>query len=74
MIERRLLARGVPAHDARIEASRLKAAFTGLTLDLVATGDPQRLTETLERIPADFERPLGLPNRPPAGATERRRS
>ncbi|MEI2706059.1 MAG: TetR/AcrR family transcriptional regulator [Ilumatobacteraceae bacterium] len=74
MIERRLLARGVPAHDARIEASRLKAAFTGLTLDLVATGDRKRLTEALERILADFERRLELPNRPPAGATKRRGS
>lgn len=57
-IERRLLAAGIPAADARIEASMLKSAFTGLTLDLVASGDRKRLTEALERILMDFDRRL----------------
>ena len=58
-IERRLVAHGVPSPMARLEASRLKAAFTGLTLDLVVTGDRKRLTTTLEQILADFDRRVG---------------
>ncbi len=58
-IERRLLALGMAKHEAVVESSRLKAAFTGLTLDLVASGDRARLTETLERILDDFDRRIG---------------
>lgn len=54
-IERRLLAIGVPPAAARREGSRLKAAFTGLTLDLVASGERTRLTEALDAILIDFD-------------------
>jgi AcrR family transcriptional regulator len=57
-IERRLLAAGVPAPTARVEASILKAAFTGLTLDLVASGDRRRLTAALDRTLDDADRRL----------------
>lgn len=55
-IERRLLHSGVPAAEAAIESSVLKSAFTGLTLDLVATGERTRLTAALEWTLDDFER------------------
>lgn len=55
-IERRLLAAGMPASEARLEASMLKAVFTGLTLDLLATGDRQRLTNALARVLDEFDR------------------
>jgi AcrR family transcriptional regulator len=54
-IERRLLAAGMPADEARTEASLLKATFTGLTLDLLATGDRTRLTRSLERALERFD-------------------
>lgn len=54
-IERRLIASGMPADDALIEASVLKAAFTGVTLDLLATGDRKRLTVALDRVLDDFD-------------------
>jgi AcrR family transcriptional regulator len=57
-IERRLLAAGLPPAEAQIEASLLKSAFTGLTLDLLATGDRRRLSRTLERVLDDFDRRL----------------
>ncbi len=47
-IEQRLLIEGIPAADAVIEASLLKAMFTGLMVDLMATGDRARLTRALE--------------------------
>lgn len=54
-IERRLLARGVPPDEASVEASMVKAAFTGLTVDLVVSGDRTRLTAALERTLDDFD-------------------
>ncbi|CAB4886897.1 unannotated protein [freshwater metagenome] len=47
-IEQRLLHEGVSPVDAVIEASLLKAMFTGLMVDLMATGDRLRLTRSLE--------------------------
>ncbi len=47
-IEQRLLAEGVPAEAAVIEASLAKAMFTGLVVDLLATGQRARLTRSLE--------------------------
>ncbi len=47
-IERRLVASGVAASDARVEATVIKAVFTGLTLDLLATGDRHRLSDALD--------------------------
>ncbi len=53
-IERRLVSEGLNAQHAAIEASLMKATFTGLVMDLLATGDKARLTaafnEWLDRI------------------------
>lgn len=47
-IESRLMAEGVPDELAVIEASLAKAMFTGLVVDLLATGQRARLTRALE--------------------------
>ena len=47
-IEDRLVAEGVPTETAVIEASLAKAMFTGLVVDLLATGQKARLTRSLE--------------------------
>ena len=47
-IEVRLVAQGVPPDEAKMEASLTKAMFTGLILDLLATGERRRLTGSLE--------------------------
>lgn len=47
-IEERLVAEGVPGQAAVIEASLVKALFTGLVVDLLATGQKARLTRALE--------------------------
>src|SRR5579859_518659 len=43
-----LIADGIKPEDAEREASLVKATFTGLVLDLLATGHRKRLTEALE--------------------------
>jgi AcrR family transcriptional regulator len=43
-----LIADGIRPEDAEREASLVKATFTGLVLDLLATGHRERLTEALE--------------------------
>lgn len=48
-IEQKLISEGVPKAIAVIEASLLKATFTGLIVDLMATGDKARLTKALEQ-------------------------
>lgn len=47
-IETRLVAEGVPHEVAVTEASLAKAMFTGLVVDLLATGQRARLTRALE--------------------------
>jgi AcrR family transcriptional regulator len=47
-IEQRLLLEGVPRGLVVIEASILKALFTGIIVDLMATGDRARLGRALE--------------------------
>jgi AcrR family transcriptional regulator len=47
-IEQRLLAEGVALPTAIIEASLAKAMFTGLVVDLLATGHRARLSRALE--------------------------
>jgi AcrR family transcriptional regulator len=47
-IEQRLIAESVPAELATVEASLVKAMFTGLVIDLIATGQRRRLTRALE--------------------------
>jgi AcrR family transcriptional regulator len=55
-VEHRLVRGGVPHDRAVMEASLAKATFTGLVMDLVATGDRRRLNkvfdEFLERLAA----------------------
>ena len=43
-----LIADGINPEDAEREASLIKATFTGLVLDLLATGHRKRLTDALE--------------------------
>ncbi len=59
-IERRLLASGVPAAAARIQASVLEAAFTGLMVDYLSGGDRARLTDALEWVLDDHERRVSI--------------
>jgi AcrR family transcriptional regulator len=47
-IEQSLIGVGVPPAIANTEASLLKGMFTGLILDLIATGDKARLSKALE--------------------------
>jgi AcrR family transcriptional regulator len=47
-IEQRLLDEGVPPETATIEASLAKAMFTGLVVDLLASGQRARLSKALE--------------------------
>lgn len=53
-VEQRLLGEGLAPHRAALEASLMKATFSGLIMDLFATGDKRRLTpvvdEWLERV------------------------
>ena len=47
-IEQRLVAEGFAPRAAELEASLVKAMFTGLVVDLLATGQRRRLTAALE--------------------------
>lgn len=47
-VERGLLAEGVPPDVAAVEATLAKATFTGLVVDLIASGQKARLTRALE--------------------------
>lgn len=47
-VEQRLIAEGIPLEHARVEASLVKAMFTGLVIDLLATGERRRLSRALE--------------------------
>jgi len=47
-VEQRLVAEGLKPDRAALEASLIKATFTGLAMDLFATGDTRRLTKALE--------------------------
>jgi AcrR family transcriptional regulator len=59
LIERRLRTEGLSADDAALEASMLKATFTGLSIDLMATGDRTRLGAALEETLVRLERRYG---------------
>ncbi|CAN5875224.1 TetR/AcrR family transcriptional regulator [soil metagenome] len=77
-IESRLVADGVPAADAAVEASLVKAMFTGLVTDLLASGQRQRLTISLEvglaRLEALTRGPRRKPPSPaPAPSAKRNR-
>lgn len=78
-LEDRLVSEGVPPETAVIEASLAKAMFTGLVVDLLATGQKSRLTRSLEVGLARLEQVVwtsaGL-SEPhfPAGTPQRERS
>ncbi len=60
-IEDRLVEAGLTPKDAEVEASMAKALFTGLVMDLLATGEVLRLTDALERYLAERLDPLAAP-------------
>jgi AcrR family transcriptional regulator len=66
-IEQRLIAEGVPPAIAGTEASLAKAMFTGLVVDLLATGHRRRLTDALEVGLARLD--AVVHSHAPAGAT-----
>lgn len=75
-IEQRLIAESVPPEMAAVEASLVKAMFTGLVIDLVATGQRHRLTRALEVGLARLEQLVWAsagPSEPAIPATTRRR-
>jgi AcrR family transcriptional regulator len=47
-VERRLVSEGLKPERAAQQASLIKATFTGLVMDLFATGDTRRLTKALD--------------------------
>ena len=47
-VERRLVSEGLKPERAALQASLIKATFTGLVMDLFATGDTRRLTKALD--------------------------
>lgn len=47
-VEQRLLAAGIPAEQVELEAGLAKATFSGLIMDLIATGERKRLTAACE--------------------------
>lgn len=47
-VEQRLVSEGLKPERAALEASLIKATFTGLAMDLFATGDRRRLTNALD--------------------------
>jgi AcrR family transcriptional regulator len=47
-VEQQLIAEGMDRENVPVEASLVKAMFTGLVVDLLATGDRRRLTQALE--------------------------
>ena len=57
-VEQRLVSEGLKPERAALEASLIKATFTGLVMDLFATGDTRRLSKALDswltRLPADL--------------------
>jgi AcrR family transcriptional regulator len=57
-IEQRLVAEGMDPEQAALEAPLVKAMFTGLVVDLLATGERRRLTRSLEAGVRRLERQL----------------
>jgi AcrR family transcriptional regulator len=64
-IEQKLVGDGIPPEVAVIEASIVKAMFTGLVVDLLATGDRRRLGHALDVGLARLEEQIasGAPQR-----------
>jgi AcrR family transcriptional regulator len=53
-IENRLVAAGVPRKRAAVEATTAKAVFTGMVVDLMASGETKRLTAALDEYLIQF--------------------
>jgi AcrR family transcriptional regulator len=66
-VEQRLVSEGLKPERAALEASLIKATFTGLAMDLFATGDTRRLTKALDswlsRLDEDLSRTVDLERR-----------
>jgi mannose-6-phosphate isomerase-like protein (cupin superfamily) len=62
-IEERLVKDGLSRHEAEIEASIAKGVFTGLVVDLLASGDVDRLGRALDGYLVGLEQRLGLERR-----------
>lgn len=60
LIEDRIVAAGVPRRVAVIEASIAKATFTGLVVDLMSSGESDRLTEALESYLESLEQRIAV--------------
>jgi hypothetical protein len=59
-IEQRLISGGMPADEAAIEASLVKATYSGLVLDLIASGPSARLSAALDTMLARLEERLAV--------------
>ena len=59
-VEQRLESEGLPHERAVAEASLAKATFTGLVMDLLATGDRRRLTMAMNDFLERFEHSIAL--------------
>ena len=57
-VEQRLEREGMPRPRAVAEASLAKATFTGLVMDLFATGDRQRLTKAMDNFLKRLDRTI----------------
>jgi AcrR family transcriptional regulator len=65
LIERRLRSEGLNPDEAKLEASMLKATFTGLSIDLMASGDRKRLSAALEETLVRLEHRYSNASRTP---------
>jgi AcrR family transcriptional regulator len=59
-IEQRLISGGMPAAEAAIEASLVKATYSGLVLELIASGSSPRLSAALDTMLARLEDRLAV--------------
>ena len=59
-VEQRLQSEGLAHEQAVAEASLAKATFTGLVMDLLATGDRKRLTIAMNHFLERFEHSIAL--------------
>ena len=70
-VEQRLVSEGLKPEHAALEASLIKATFTGLVMDLFATGDTRRLSKALDAWLTRLDKDLSLKGaiRPISGAS-----
>lgn len=68
--ERGLVAAGLPPEVAAEEATLVKAVFTGLVVDLIASGDISRVNRSFERFVANLEQVVAGPADPLAAVSK----